>query len=76
MRNIKWQGLIAILLLLSTRLSAQAPMNEDGPVQMADALHANGNIYAVVAVVVLIVVGILIYLIRLDRKITKLENEA
>lgn len=76
MRNIKWQGLIAILLLLSTRLSAQAPMNGDGPVQMADALHANGKIYAVVAVVVLIVVGILIYLIRLDRKITKLENEA
>lgn len=76
MRNIKWQGLFAILLLSFTRLSAQTPLNDDGPVQMADAMHANGKIYAVVAVVVLIVVGILIYLVRLDRKITKLENEA
>jgi fumarate reductase subunit D len=76
MRNIKWQALIAILLLGSTLCMAQAPMNGDEPVQMADAMHANGKIYAVVAVVVLIVTGILLYLIRLDRKISRLEKEA
>lgn len=33
-----------------------------------------GKIYVVVAVIVLIFIGIVIYLIRLDNKVKKLEN--
>jgi hypothetical protein len=40
---------------------------------MAEALRESGKIYIVVGVVLLIFVGILIYLIRMDRKISKLE---
>jgi CcmD family protein len=42
---------------------------------MADKMRSNGKIYVVVAVLVTIFIGLLLYLIRLDRKITKLEKE-
>ena len=37
-------------------------------------LRADGKIYVVAAVLVTILLGILVYLIRLDRKISKLEK--
>ena len=43
---------------------------------MADEMRSNGKIYVVVAVLVTIFIGIIIYLIRLDRKISKLEKES
>lgn len=63
-------AMIAVLISLSA--IAQEPNN----VEMADALRSNGKIYVVVAVLVVIFTGIIIYLINLDRKITKLEKEA
>lgn len=45
-------------------------------IEMADQLRASGKIYVVVAVVVIILLGLILYLIRLDRKITRLEKEA
>jgi hypothetical protein len=41
---------------------------------MADTLRSNGKIYVVVAVLVTIFLGIIIYLVRLDKKITALEK--
>ena len=46
----------------------------DKPVEMADGMRSNGRIYVVVAVVLTIFTGIIIYLIRLDKKISKLEK--
>ena len=43
-------------------------------IQMADGLRAHGKIYVVVAVLVTILLGLLLYLIRLDKKISKLEK--
>ncbi len=43
-------------------------------VEMADTLRDNGKIYVVVAVLLTIFAGIIFYLVRLDRKITKLEK--
>lgn len=42
--------------------------------EMADALRASGKIYVVVGVVLLIFIGVVVYLIRMDRKISKLES--
>ncbi|PWT72654.1 MAG: CcmD family protein [Bacteroidetes bacterium] len=39
-------------------------------------MRSNGKIYVVVTVVLIILIGLLLYLIRLDRKITRLEKEA
>lgn len=43
-------------------------------VEMADVLRSNGKIYTVVAVILTILIGLFIYLINIDRKITKLEK--
>lgn len=47
----------------------------DAPVQMADGLYQSGKIYVVIIVIAILFVGILSYLIMLDRKIGKLEKE-
>ena len=44
-------------------------------VEMADTFRSNGKIYVVVAVILTIFAGIIIYLIRLDKKISRLEKE-
>jgi len=44
------------------------------PVEMADRLRADGKIYVVVAVLLTIFIGIIAYVIRLDRKISRLEK--
>lgn len=49
---------------------------QDNKVEMADAMRSNGRIYVVIAVVVTILLGLILYVFRLDRKITKLEKES
>ena len=41
----------------------------------ADFMRSMGKMYVVVAVIAAIFIGIVIYLVLLDRKITKLENQ-
>jgi hypothetical protein len=62
-------SLFVSLLLLQLVALAQPP-----DVQMADGMRSNGKIYVVVAIIVTIFAGIIFYLIRLDRKLTKLEK--
>jgi len=44
-------------------------------VGMADKMRENGMIYIVVGVLLLIITGLLIYLISVDKKVSKLEKE-
>jgi hypothetical protein len=44
-------------------------------IEMADVMRSNGRIYVVVAVVLTILIGLILYVFRLDRKITRLEKE-
>ena len=71
------------LLLLAGRAVAQlqagagqasAAVAADQP-EMADALRQSGKIYVVVLVIVIILSGLLLYLVRLDRKVSRLERE-
>lgn len=56
--------------------SVSAQAEAAGPdVEMADALRRDGKIYVVVAVIVTVLAGLLLYLIRLDRKVSKLEQQ-
>lgn len=68
----KFLTLLAFLLI-SLNLSAQQAV--DSGVEMADRFRADGKIYVVVAVVLIVLVGLLVYLISLDRKVSKLEKE-
>lgn len=63
--------LLAVLFQISIlRLFAQ----DSSSAEMADTFRSNGKIYVVVAVMLVILAGIILYLIRLDRKISKLEK--
>ncbi|GAB3336246.1 hypothetical protein GCM10027299_46070 [Larkinella ripae] len=44
-------------------------------IEMADRLRADGKIWVVVAVFLVTFAGVILYLIRLETKITKLEKE-
>ncbi len=44
-------------------------------VEMADAFRADGKIYVVVAVILVILLGLLLYLFLIDRKVTRIENQ-
>ncbi|HKR03175.1 MAG TPA: CcmD family protein [Bacteroidia bacterium] len=65
--------IIAFLLLLlfsASNLSAQA-----GDVEMADTMRSNGKIFVVVGVIAIVFTGIVIYLVSIDRKVSKLEKK-
>ncbi|GAB4034368.1 CcmD family protein [Spirosoma jeollabukense] len=64
---------LAALVLLSHNLLAQQPVSNG--VEMADRLRADGKIWVVVAVIAAVFTGIIVYLIRLDSQIGKLEKE-
>ncbi|MBK9479803.1 MAG: CcmD family protein [Bacteroidetes bacterium] len=64
-----------ILFLSSLLISAAALAQEAAPVEMADTMRSSGKIYVVVTVLLIIFVGIVIYLSRLDSKLSKLEKE-
>lgn len=44
-------------------------------VEMANVLHQNGKIYLVVLVLLTIFAGVLFMLIRIERKLIRLEKE-
>jgi CcmD family protein len=65
-------SLITLLLISATMFAQDATVNEP---EMADKMYADGRIYVVVAVVATIFAGIIVYLINLDSKISKLEKQ-
>lgn len=67
MNNIK-SLLILLGLLVSQSLFAQE-------VEMADSMRANGKIYVVVSILVLILAGLILYVFLTDRKISRLERK-
>lgn len=67
---MKQRFLFAILLVLNCVVA----FAQNETVEMADSMRSNGKIYVVVAVILTIFAGIILYLIRLDRKISKLER--
>ena len=58
--------LFVLLCICTAQAQDNAPPN--------DGLRAGGKIYVVLAVAVTIFVGLILYVVRLDRKITKLER--
>jgi heme/copper-type cytochrome/quinol oxidase subunit 2 len=64
---------LLLFFSINSLVYAQGGHENDAP-QMADAMRSNGKIYVVVAVLVTILIGLFIYLISVDRKLTKLEK--
>ncbi len=70
--------LVLLLFSLSALAQEKIPVTEsdysNNSVEMADILRANGKIYVLVCIIVIVFAGITVYLIRTDRKISKLEK--
>ncbi|MEK6476296.1 CcmD family protein [Catalinimonas sp. 4WD22] len=67
--------LLSLGLFLVTSLSALAQSAPVEEVAMADTFRADGKIYVVVAVILLIFVGLILYAVRIERKVSRLEKE-
>jgi CcmD family protein len=65
---MKKQALLFLLLLINPfGLLAQE-------IEMADRFRADGKIYVVVAIVLIILIGLFAYLFLLDKKVSNLEK--
>ncbi|MBY0435284.1 MAG: CcmD family protein [Cyclobacteriaceae bacterium] len=62
----------SVFLLLMAGLTTYA---QEPTVEMADTFRSEGKIYVVVAIVLLILVGLIGYLIAIDRKTSRLEKK-
>lgn len=62
---------VSVALALFAVAQNSAALKDSRP---ATGLRAEGKIYVVMAVVLAILIGLFFYLVRLDRKITKLEK--
>ena len=56
------------LVFISVFAKAQAE------VEMADGMRSEGKIYVVVGIILIVLTGLVIYLVTLDRKVKRLEN--
>jgi hypothetical protein len=43
-------------------------------VEMADTMRADGKIYVVVAIILTVLAGLILYLLLIERKVKKIEN--
>ena len=67
MRRIKHFVSLFVLLLASSNMAF-------AQVEMADTMRAEGKIYVVVGIILIILAGLITYLFLLDKKIKKLET--
>lgn len=71
MRNLKYLLCAFCFLGCSLLLNAQ----NEGKSPVGQFMRSNERSYVVIAVMLTILIGLILYMVRLDRKISKLENE-
>ncbi len=54
---------------------AQTALAQTNNVEMADVMRSNGKIYVVVAVCLVILFGLIAYVIRIDKRLSKMEHQ-
>ena len=70
MRKLKYVAVLLPLLFLSGMLHAQNKESSVGKFMRSDERS-----YVVIAVMLTILIGLVFYMVRVDRKISKLERE-
>ena len=69
MNKLKYFAAALMLTLFSAGVKAQDTVNANDSI-----MKTNGKIYVVMTVVIVIVAGLFLYVLNLDRKLTKLEK--
>ena len=67
-------NLISLFMLLLTTVFVQA---QEGTAKtgFGETMRSSGRIYVVIAVILTILIGLILYLVRLDKKMSKMEKE-
>lgn len=65
--NFRWLFVLILNMVFIAQSHAQS--------SSIDFLRSTGKIYTVVIIILIIFIGIIIYLYRIDSKLTKLENQ-
>lgn len=73
---MKWleKPVFQLCCLISSLLTPLSALAQSQP-EMATHMRASGKIYVVVAVVVIIFLGVLAYLLLMERRLKKLEQD-
>ena len=66
--------ILSILLSLGI-LTTKAQQTAQTSTTMADEMRSNGKIFVVVAVLLTILIGLISYVIRIDKKVSRLEKD-
>lgn len=74
MNNFRKKTILLLLNLFASLVIVAQP-NNTSSIEMGDGLYQSGKIFVVVGVILIIFTGIIIYLVLIDRKISKLEKE-
>ena len=63
------KSILGIALVLASVIA-----NAQTDVEMADGMRSEGKIYVVVGIILIVLTGLVVYLVTLDRKVKRLEN--
>lgn len=69
---MKPKNLFAIMMFMLLAFTSHA---QEANVEMADAMRSSGKIYVVIGVIAIIFICVLLLLISIERKLSRLENE-
>jgi hypothetical protein len=65
----------ALLTILCTLIAGFAVAQDKGYSDFGATMRSNGRIYVVVAVMLTILAGLILYLVRIEKKLKNLENK-
>jgi ABC-type amino acid transport system permease subunit len=74
MRKKYFSVLVTVICLITGFVAKAQDSLANRKPEMATAFRADGKIYVVIAVLVAILAGLFLYVISLDRKISKIEK--
>ena len=63
------KGILCLALIMFSSIA-----NAQSTVEMADTMRSEGKIYVVVGIILIVLIGLITYLVLLDRKVKKLEG--
>jgi len=70
----KFKNILTLFTSMLITLLVQAQEGKD-KTGFGETMRSNGRIYVVIAVMLTILIGLILYLVRLDKKISKFEKE-
>jgi len=70
----KIKTILSLLMLLPASIVVRA---QEGAAKtgFGETMRSSGRIYVVIAVILTILIGLVLYLVRLDKKMSKMEKE-